>query len=98
MALDQSGATAPDVACFVAKESDAPDVVLQLLLGSTRIIGRSPVAPKQAFSDDVDLFVCALSRKNGGYEELQWGLVVEFASRLWVSVRQCPQQGLYSRF
>jgi hypothetical protein len=82
-----------DISSLIAKKANAPHVECERLkIGLGIIAGRS-VFLEQRLSDDVDLSVGTLSRKDGGHQELQGIGEPKFTMSLRISRSKALYQG-----
>lgn len=71
MVFDEFAAARPDVLRLVPKKSRRPDGLLKFRERRIRIIRRRAIFFEQLFCDNVDAFVGALRRKDGGHEQFE---------------------------
>ena len=67
---DQVGATGTDVFSFGPEKTGGLDNTFQVVLGNVGVILGGSAALEEGFGDEIDPFVGALRRENGGNEEL----------------------------
>ena len=81
-------ATGFDTFGFVAEEADALNIYFERGKIGLSIVGGGLIFLKEISSDDVNLFVGALSGEDGGDEEFEWIGEVQLAMRIRVGVAQ----------
>ena len=75
-----------DALGFIAKEADAPDVILQFLQRHGGVVDGFAVFFEQLGGNDVDLFIGTLRGQNCGHHQLQWIAVIQLTMRIGIGL------------
>src|ERR1044072_10012236 len=85
---------ATDATSFAAKETGGPNQLLQSRGRRLRVIPSGPILGEKCRRNLIHPDISTLGRQNGGYQEFQWTLKIEFAPRLWINLRQSFHQSI----